>query len=80
MNAKIFGEGVLVVTALFGIGMATSSGFSNAGDATTSVRESAPGAYVSTMPETAPGTNPAVAYSASGEGVFLANGDLVGGR
>ena len=78
MNAKFLGEGLLVLVVMVGVGMAFSSGFSNAGNAATPVAQVTAGATQAVpLPEIATDAIGAVAYSASGEGNFLANGDLV---
>lgn len=81
MNAKFLGEGLLVLVCMVGLGTALSSGFTNAGDATIAAPV-AQGvtAHAEPLPPVDIGAQAAVNYSAAGEGTFLPNGDLVGGR
>jgi hypothetical protein len=81
MNAKFLGEGLLVLVCLAGLGTALSSGFTNAGDATTAMPMTQDiVVHAEPLPPVDLGAQAAVNYSASGEGSFLPNGDLVGGR
>ena len=79
MNTKFLGEGLLVLILMVGLVTAFSSGFSKAGATSAPVPEATAGGV---NPVPLPGTSTtavdAVPYSASGEGTFLANGDLVG--
>ena len=85
MKLKFIGESVLAIATISVITIALSSGLSNANDVAMPAEDAAPSVAAPMQAAGMPSAAPAVAistqfHSASGEGMFNPNGDLVGGH
>ena len=78
MNAKFLVEGLLVLLVMVGLVTAFSSSFSTADAASVAAPDAVVVDRSATLPLPSATADAAVAYSASGEGTFLPNGDLIG--
>ena len=78
MNAQFLVEGLLVLLVMVGLVTAFSSSFSTADAASVVVPDAVSANRSAPLPPISAAADTAVSYSASGEGTFLPNGDLVG--
>ena len=78
MNAKFLGEGLLVLLVMVGLVTAFSSSFSTADAASVAAPDAVVVDRSAPLPPISATADAAANYSASGEGTFLPNGDLVG--